>query len=320
MSTADAARKTWAESELIIGTLAEKYLLSRGITLPSPAPKCLRFAPKLTHPNEQFFPALVVLTTDARTAAEMGVQRTFLSWKGTAKAEVERSQQKLSLGPTKGGVVRLAEPIDGKPLLLGEGVETTLTAMQATGLPGWSTLGTGGLVNIDLPASVRVVIILAENDGGPNEKALAKVCPVLSEREVGVRVARPPPGLKDFNDLVSGTSGHTPEAGLAVVREAVEGAREFGAKDKPELAAKAKALKKRSQADILVELAVKQCELFHDTHGEPYASFLVAHADGAHRETHKLKSQSFRLWLRLAYYKDSDSAANSDAMAPQSRH
>ena len=55
----------------------------------------------------------------------------------------------MSLGPTKGGVVRLAEPIDGKPLILGEGVETVLTVMEATGLPGWATLGTSGLVNLE---------------------------------------------------------------------------------------------------------------------------------------------------------------------------
>jgi hypothetical protein len=294
--------------------MAEKYLRSRGVTMPSPKPQWLRFAPKLTHPNEQYFPALIALVTDAKTGAEMGVQRTFLSWKGTTKAEVERSQQKLSLGPTKGGVVRLAEPIDDKPLLLGEGVETTLTAMLASGLPGWGTLGTAALANIDLPEAVRAVIILAENDGGPNEKALAKVFPLLAERGVSVRVARPPAGLKDFNDLVNGTSGHTPEAGLALVKEAVDSAREFGATDKPESTLKARAPKEHSQASVLVDLAVEKCELFHDAYGEAYSTFLVAHADGAHYETHKLKSQSFQLWLRFAYYKDACRAASSDAM------
>ena len=156
-----------------------------------------------------------------------GIQRTFLAWSGNGKAQVEKGEQKLSLGPCKGGVIRLAEPIDGKPLLIGEGVETVLTVMEATGLPGWATLGTSGLVNLELPDNVTEVILLAENDGGPNEKALSEVLPELIARGVKALVARPPPGLKDFNDLVNGKSGHLPEAGRVVVKEAIEAASEI---------------------------------------------------------------------------------------------
>jgi hypothetical protein len=83
-----------------------------------------------------------VVPPEDRRAAR-GIQRTFLGWSGKGKAQVEKGEQKMSLGPCRGGVVRLAEPIDGKPLLLGEGVETVLTVMEATGLPGWATLGAG---------------------------------------------------------------------------------------------------------------------------------------------------------------------------------
>ena len=91
-----------------------------------------------------------------------GIQRTFLAWSGNGKAQVEKNEQKMSLGPTRGGVVRLAELADGNPLILGEGVETVLTVMEATGLPGWATLGTSGLVNLDLPDTVTEVVLLAE--------------------------------------------------------------------------------------------------------------------------------------------------------------
>jgi uncharacterized protein (DUF927 family) len=205
--------------------VVEAYLRSRGITPPEPGPECLRFAPKLRHPNEQFFPAMVALPTYPKTGAPVGgIQRTFLAWSGSGKAQVERGEQKLSLGPCRGGVVRLADPVDGKPLLLGEGVETVLTVMEATGLPGWATLGTSGLVNLELPNNVTDVILLAENDGGPNEKALSEIAPVLAEHGVKALIARPPPGLKDFNDLVTGKSRHPPEAGRIVVKEAIEAA------------------------------------------------------------------------------------------------
>jgi Toprim domain len=146
----------------------------------------------------------------------------------------------LSLGPCKGGVIRLADPIDGKPLLIGEGIETVLTVMEATTLPGWATLGTSGLVHLELPDNVTEVVLLAENDGGPNEKALREIASVLVARAVKCRIARPPPGSKDFNDLVNGKSGHSPEAGRIVVREAIEAATnveveaESEAENKPE--------------------------------------------------------------------------------------
>ena len=44
--------------------------------------------------------------------------------------------------------------------------------MQASSLPGWSTFGTSGLKNLVLPEPVKWVIALAENDGGPSDKAL----------------------------------------------------------------------------------------------------------------------------------------------------
>jgi hypothetical protein len=47
---------------------------------------------------------------------------------------------------------------------------------------------------------------------------------VLGERGVRALIARPPLGLKDFNDCVNGKSGHLPEAGRIVVKEAIEAA------------------------------------------------------------------------------------------------
>jgi hypothetical protein len=61
-----------------------------------------------------------------------------------------------------------------------------LTGMQATGWPGWATLGSA--IGAELPDDVNDVIFLAENDGGPNQKALDKACPALVAR--GVRVPK----------------------------------------------------------------------------------------------------------------------------------
>ena len=108
----------------------------------------------------------------------------------------------------------------GHRLILGEGIETVLTAMEATSLPGWATLGTSGLANIVLPG-VREIIVLAENDDGASQRAIDKACPALVGRAIKVRVAAPPQGYGDFNDLVKG-DGVERGSGLMIAKMAIE--------------------------------------------------------------------------------------------------
>ena len=80
----------------------------------------------------------------------------------TAAGKAPVDPQKMMLGPCRGGAVRLAEP--GDVLMVGEGIETCLAAMQATGHPAWAALSTSGLRALDLPTDVRDVIVLADGD------------------------------------------------------------------------------------------------------------------------------------------------------------
>ena len=85
-------------------------------------------------------------------------------------------------------------------LMVGEGIETCLAAMQETGHPAWAALSTSGLRTLDLPKSVRDVIVLADGDV-PGEAA-ARDCGLRWKREGRrVRIARPPRGM-DFNDML----------------------------------------------------------------------------------------------------------------------
>jgi putative DNA primase/helicase len=121
---------------------------------------------------------------------------TFLERDGNGKAPVDSA--KMMLGPCRGGVVRLAEP--GEVLMVGEGIETCLAAMQATGHAAWAALSTSGLRALDLPKDVRDVIVLADGDD-PGEAA-ARDRGLRWKREGRqVRIARPPRGA-DFNDLL----------------------------------------------------------------------------------------------------------------------
>ena len=97
--TKAAAKRLFdAGSPSIVGTDAETYFQVRGISPLASPPPCLRFAAKLKHPNEQFFPALLVQATNPVTGKPLGgVQRVFLAWGGKGKAQVQKKGQKLSL-------------------------------------------------------------------------------------------------------------------------------------------------------------------------------------------------------------------------------
>ena len=189
------ALRIWRAAVPASNTLAESYLQSRGLHLPCAS--ALRFHGGLKHPTGGTWPALVALVSRGPDDAPLAIHRTFLAREGFGKAPVD--PQKMMLGPCRCGAVRLAAHSD--LLMVGEGIETCLTAMQATGNPAWAALSTSGLRALDLPGDVREVIVLADGDD-PGEAA-ARACALRWQRE-GRRVciARPPRG-QDFNDMLT---------------------------------------------------------------------------------------------------------------------
>ena len=193
----DVALAIWRSAKPAGGTLVQTYLRSRALRVPPPA--TLRFHDGLRHPDGTVWPAMVSLIARGADGIPIAIHRTFLATDGFGKAPVKT--QKMMLGPCRGGAVRLAVP--SNMLMVGEGIETCLAAMQATGLPAWAGLSTAGLRALDLPSGVREVIVLADGDDAGEEAALE--CAQRWRRE-GRRVciARPPPGT-DFNDLLIGS-------------------------------------------------------------------------------------------------------------------
>jgi putative DNA primase/helicase len=192
----ETALAIWSSARPAGGTLVETYLLSRGLHL-SPPPR-LRFHVGLKHPSGGIWPAIVALVTRGSDDMPTAIHRTFLALDGCGKAPVV--PQKMMFGPCHSGAVRLATP--SNMLMLGEGVETCLAAMQATGHPAWAALSTSGLRALDLPTHVRELIVLA--DGDDAGEAAARECAWRWKREGRrVRIARPPQGM-DFNDLLVG--------------------------------------------------------------------------------------------------------------------
>ena len=194
------ARVIWDAALPIDGTIAERYLRARGIHWDLPT--TLRFHASCWHPSAKRLPALVALVEGADGFA---VHRTYLRPDGGGKAGLEGGD-KLMLGSTQGGAVRLNSGLG--QLLIGEGIESTLSAFILHGDPSanaWAALSTSGMRGLRLPriGSGGASLIIAV-DG---EKAGRDAGRELAERAAGlgwkVSIADPGDG-RDFNDQLFG--------------------------------------------------------------------------------------------------------------------
>ena len=192
----------WRETQPAAGTIVETYLASRGLALPSP--QYLRFHPACPHPSGANLPAMIGLVEHV-DHGPTAIHRTFISADGSGKAAVE--PDRASLGPVAGGAVRLAQVRAGQWLLVGEGLETTLSVMHACALPGWAALSAGGIKSLVLPASANMIVICADNNAnGTGQRAANAAAERFLAEGRRVRIALPPTSGLDFNDLLRGSA------------------------------------------------------------------------------------------------------------------
>lgn len=195
------AKMIWRQAVPGPGTLVEEYLRSRALNLP--VPPALRFHSRLPYwegKSRICWPAMISQRSDV-DGKIAGIHRTWLQHDGKGKAPYG-SDAKKDLGSTSGTAIRLSPVAD--ELMIGEGIETTLSAMQASGKPGWAAGNTSVLCNMILPKVVRSVIILADGDD-PGEAAAQFAASRWQERGLRVRIVRAPRG-KDFNDILVETA------------------------------------------------------------------------------------------------------------------
>lgn len=190
-----AARMLWRSAQPAAGTLAEKYLRARGITME--LPPTIRYLPDARHgPTGLLLPALIaaVQGVDRRVT---GVLRIFLTADGTRKAGV--SNPKMMLGRVKGGAVRLG-PVAGR-LAVAEGLETALSIAQSCPeIPVWAALSTSGMSGLILPPGVSEVILACDGDQAGRAASGAAAQKFRAEGR-RVRISAPPDGA-DFNDML----------------------------------------------------------------------------------------------------------------------
>ena len=160
----NAARAIWQNARPGHLGVVAAYMNARGIDvdrLPVPGvPAALRFM--LDHPYVQYIdrkyqtihrgPCMVAGILNGRDQL-MAVHRTWVDAAPPhGKAIIEHQGQsypaKLTRGSVKGGAIRLCTPEDASVLIMGEGIETTLTAMLADAVPGaayWAGVSLGNM-------------------------------------------------------------------------------------------------------------------------------------------------------------------------------
>ncbi|WP_413718926.1 toprim domain-containing protein [Silicimonas sp. MF1-12-2] len=187
------ARQCWTDCTEIDGTPAETYLRRRGIAIEADN---LGFHPACWHgPTAHRYPALVAKIEGGEGFA---VHRTYLTQDGR-KAEI--APNKMTLGPMRGGCVRLTYA-GGQPWIVGEGIESTLSALIRYGKPAsaCAALSTSGMINMRLPSHPgRLIIALDGDEAGRTAAKELGTRAVLSDWSVDF--ADPGDG-KDHNDLL----------------------------------------------------------------------------------------------------------------------
>ncbi|HEX7853390.1 MAG TPA: toprim domain-containing protein [Sphingobium sp.] len=136
-----------------------RYLDARGLAA---RPDALRYHPRTpvrVGGVLQFRPAIIAAVKER--AELVAIQRNFLDPRKAALAR-DLPNPRLTLGRPLSGAVKLQPAQD--VLGLAEGVETAMSASLLLGLPVWAVLGAERLHQVLIPAHVRRLILLPDND------------------------------------------------------------------------------------------------------------------------------------------------------------
>ena len=197
--SSEAARRLFAMSKPIQGTVAEVYLHRRGITAPVSS-RVLRFHPRCWYRRDQdehsprdTWPALIAAVTDLQGQIT-GAHRTWLDPTGRGKAPI--SSPRRSMGHLLGAAVRFGVAHD--VMAAGEGLESVLSLRQVLpSMPAAAALSANHLAALVLPTTLRRLYVLEDADPAGRRATQA-----LTERAQaqGIEALTLRPMLGDFND------------------------------------------------------------------------------------------------------------------------
>jgi len=209
----EAARRLFAMSQPIIGTVVEKYLQRRGITALH-GTGSLRFHRRCyyqpdEHSPTETWPAMIAAVTglDGKIT---GVHRTWLDPDGKGKAPVDTPRR--AMGQLLGNAVRFG--VAGEVMVAGEGIETVLSLRCALpAMPMAAALSAAHLGQLLFPDTLRRLYIARDNDLA-GDSAMAIV--IDHAEQAGVDAIILSPQLEDFNDDLRSLGGDALRAAVRV--------------------------------------------------------------------------------------------------------
>jgi hypothetical protein len=192
----EAARRLWARTYPIAGTLAERYLRARGIANVGDL-LALRFHPACWYRPDaealrQIWPALIAAITD-ENGTVTGIQRTWLCRDGGGKAPLDTPRR--AMGHLLGNGVRFGLAHD--VLAAGEGIETMLALRMALpSLPMIAATSANHLAALSFPPGLRRLYIARDNDAA-GRAAARRLTDRAAAAGIGAHVLTP--ATNDFN-------------------------------------------------------------------------------------------------------------------------
>ena len=209
----ESARRLFAMSKPIAGTIVETYLRQRGIT-DLHGIESLRFHPRCYYRPEadaltENWPAMIAAVTDLRGHIT-GAHRTWLDPSGRDKAPVDTPRR--ALGHLLGHAVRFGQASD--VMAAGEGIETMLSLRCI--IPGMAmvaALSAAHLAAILFPAALRRLYIVRDDDraGDGAMKGL-----IDRTRQARIQAIVLSPQCEDFNEDLRNFDINTLRAALRV--------------------------------------------------------------------------------------------------------
>ena len=177
-SHSDADNKKWSRTKALEiwgssvdprGTLAEAYLkFHRGLSLSEDvAGAVIQFHGSLWFDRETRLPGMVCLFRNIQTNEACGIHRTFLD-RSTA-AKIDRKM----FGTAKGAAIKFDAAMPDSPLIVGEGIETALSAREAGFGRTWA-IGSSGAIRALPVVNVCELTLLQEND--PTSRSHSVAC------------------------------------------------------------------------------------------------------------------------------------------------
>ena len=193
----ESARRLFAMSQPISGTIVETYLRRRGITALHGTGN-LRFHPRCYYrpdpdtPTETW-PAMIAAVTDLGGTIT-GSHRTWLDPAGQDKAPIDTPRR--AMGHLLGNAVRFG--VAHNVMAAGEGIETMLSLRCVMPImPIVAALSAAHLAAILFPGTLRRLYIARDNDPA-GDGAVANL--IDRSREAGIEAIKLSPRLGDFNE------------------------------------------------------------------------------------------------------------------------